>query len=178
MRRSLMVGAGLVVVLAGWAARSHSGTGPRYTPDGALIRPDGIESWILVGASLGLGYGQAAGTPPGMFHRVYLEPSAYDRYRRTGRFPDGTMLALAVHLAAQRVPPASQGWFEGEPVGLEMAVKDAARGGWSYFGFDQDRAGATARAFPAERCRACHTAHAARDNVFTQFYPTLRAPPP
>jgi hypothetical protein len=111
MRGSLMVGAGLVVVLAGWAARSHSGTGPRYTPDGALIRPDGIESWILVGASLGLGYGQAAGTPPGMFHRVYLEPSAYDRYRRTGRFPDGTMLALAVHLAAQRVPPASQGWL-------------------------------------------------------------------
>jgi hypothetical protein len=178
MRRSLMVGVGVVVVLAGWTARSHAGSGPRYSPDGALIRPDGIESWILVGASLGLGYGAAAEAPPGMFHRVYLEPSTYARYRRTGRFPDGTMLALSVRLPAERVPPARQGWFEGEPVGLEMAVKDAARGGWAYYGFEQDRSGATARRFPPERCRECHAAHAARDNVFVQFYPTLRAPPP
>jgi hypothetical protein len=178
MRQSLIVCAAVAVVLAGATARFRSGVVPRYTPDGALIRPDGIESWILVGASLGLGYGEAAGTPPGMFHRVYLEPSAYGRYRRTGRFPDGTMLALAVYLPAARVPPASRGWVEGESVGLEMAVKDAARGGWAYFGFEQDRPGATARAFPSEGCRQCHAAHAARDNVFVQFYPTLRAPPP
>jgi hypothetical protein len=88
------------------------------------------------------------------------------------------MLALAVYLPAARVPPASRGWVEGESVGLEMAVKDAARGGWAYFGFEQDRPGATARAFPSEGCRQCHAAHAARDNVFVQFYPTLRAPPP
>jgi hypothetical protein len=115
---------------------------------------------------------------PGVFHRVYLEPSAYARFRRTGRFPNRTMFALASYLPSTRVPPATQGWFEGESAGLEMAVKDRGRGGWSYYGFDQVRPGATARAFPPERCRPCHASHAARDNVFVQFYPTLRAPRP
>jgi hypothetical protein len=174
----LLCAAAVVVGLFGATTQSPSAVGPRYTAEGALLRPDGIESWTLVGASLGLGYGTAAGTPPGVFHRVYLEPSAFARYRRTGRFPDGTMLALTGYLPSARVPPATQGWFEGESAGLEMAVKDLARGGWSYYGFDQDRPGATARAFPPERCRQCHAEHAARDNVFAQFYPTLRDPRP
>ena len=68
---------------------------PRYAADGALIRPEHVEAWILLGASLGLGYSDDPGTSgPGTFHNVYLEPHAYRTYVETGRFPDKTMLAM------------------------------------------------------------------------------------
>jgi hypothetical protein len=147
---------------------------PRYTVEGALIRPAEVERWILVGASLGLGYSDATDKGPGMFHRVYLEPTAYDHYLRTGRFRDGTMLALSIRQPERRVPPSRVGWTEGGMAALELAVKDPGRfpGGWAYFDFGREAA--TARALPASRCQACHDEHAANDNVFVQFYPTLR----
>jgi len=109
-----------------------------------------------------------------MFHRVYLEPAAYDQYLRTRAFPEGTMLALSIREPARRVPPSRAGWTEGRFAALELAVKDSGRfpGGWAYFDFGTDAA--TARALPARRCQACHAKHAAVDNVFVQFYPTLR----
>jgi hypothetical protein len=153
-------------------------TVPRYTVEGALRRPVDVERWILVGTSLGLGYSDATEDGPGMFHRVYLEPTAYDHYLRTGRFRDGTMLALAIRQPNRRVPPSRAGWTEGAFAALELAVKDSARfrGGWAYFDFG--RHAPTARALPASRCQACHAEHAAIDNVFVQFYPTLRDIPP
>lgn len=148
--------------------------GPRYAADGRLLRPDRVERWVLVGASLGQGYTDATEAGPGMFHRVYLEPSAYEHFLRTGRFREGTMLALAIRSPERRVPPSRAGWTEGELAAVEMAVKDGSRfaGGWAYFDFGRDRA--TAAPFPAERCANCHAQHAARDNVFIQFYPQLR----
>ncbi len=111
-----------------------------------------------------------------MFHTVLLEPTAYARYRRSGRFPDGAMLALVVREPAPRVAPAQGGRVAGRLVGVEMAVKDTARfaGGWAYFGFGRSLPGTLARAFPRERCAACHARHAEHDNVFVQFYPILR----
>jgi hypothetical protein len=128
----------------------------------------------LVGVSLGLGYSDATDEGPGMFHRVYLEPTAYEHYLRTRRFRDGTMLALAIRLPTRRVPPSRAGWTEGAFAALELAVKDSARfrGGWAYFDFG--RGAPAAPALPAARCARCHARHAARDNVFVQFYPQLQ----
>jgi hypothetical protein len=103
------------------------------------MRPDGFERWVLAGASLGLGYGDApeASAGPGRFHNVYLEPGAYAAFKRTGAFPQGTMLAMAVYDPEERVPPQRQGYVEGAWTGLEVAVKDSSRfeGGWAYFAF-------------------------------------------
>jgi len=147
---------------------------PRYTVEGALLRPAEVERWILVGTSLGLGYSDATEDGPGMFHRVYLEPTAYDHYLRTGRFRDGTMLALSIRRPERRVPPSRAGWTEGVFAALELAVKDPGRfpGGWAYFDFGSDAPAAPA--LPPSRCARCHAQHAARDNVFVQFYPQLR----
>jgi hypothetical protein len=147
---------------------------PRYTVEGALRRPADVERWILVGVSLGLGYSDVTDDGPGMFHRVYLEPGAYEHYLRTGRFRDGTMLALSIRQPTRRVPPSRAGWTEEDFVALELAVKDPGRfrGGWAYFDFGRDAP--TARALPPESCARCHAQHAARDNVFLQFYPQLR----
>jgi len=147
---------------------------PCYTVEGALRRPADIERWILVGTSLGLGYSDATDDGPGMFHRVYLEPGAYDHYLRTRRFRDGTMLALSIRQPSRRVPPSRAGWTEGAFAALELAVKDPGQfpGGWAYFDFGRDAP--TAPALAQERCAQCHARHAARDNVFVQFYPQLR----
>ncbi len=168
----------LLLVLPGGAATPPGPPAPKYTADGALILPAGIDTWIRVGSSIGLGYTTTDDSPPGMFHNVSLEPAAYAAFRRTGRFPNHTQLALTIYEPAQGVAPARQGWFEGELAAVEMAVKDTARfpGGWAYFGFGLDGPAAP-RPFPRERCAQCHAAHAARDNVFLQFYPVLRDPP-
>jgi hypothetical protein len=164
----------LAAALAGAPPAGPAPVQPRYAADGALRRPATVERWILVGASLGLGYSDATEDGPGMFHRVYLEPTAYDHYRRTGRFRRGTMLALSIRHPARRVPPSRAGWTEGELAALELAVKDPGRyaGAWAYFDFGRDAA--SARPLPPGRCQACHAEHAASDNVFVQFYPTLR----
>jgi hypothetical protein len=162
-------------VPAGLAPSAADPAMPRYSADGALVRPDGVDRWVLVGASLGLGYSNATDDGVGMFHRVYLEPSAYRHFLRTGRFRNGTMLALSIRHSVRRVPPSRAGWSEGDLAALELAVKDPARfrGGWAYFDFGRD--GRVAPALPADRCARCHAEHAARDNVFLQFYPQLRA---
>jgi hypothetical protein len=157
-----------------------AGPGPRWTADGALVRPDSVDRWVTVGTSLGLGYNDPTSAGPArfqtLFHRVYLEPRAYEVTRRSGRFPPGTMLALVLAPATARVAPARQGVFADRALRLEVAVKDPGRfpGGWAYFDFGAGQAGSTAQALPPARCARCHADHGGRDNVFVQFYPLLR----
>ena len=159
-----------------WAVPPRA-EGPCYSPEGELLLPAGVERWVAVGSSVGLGYSEVeAGNSIEMFHTVLMEPAAYAAYRGAERFPDGTMLALVVREPAARAAPARGGRVAGRLAGVELAVKDTARfaGGWAYFGFGRSRPGTPARPFPRERCAACHARHAARDNVFVQFYPLLR----
>jgi len=149
---------------------------PLYDADGALRRPEGYQEWTFVGASLGLSYAEGAqGDGPGEFHNVYLRPESYAAFHRTGRFPEGTVLVLELHEAAQKVAPSRHGLFEGKRIAVEAAVKDKARfpEGWAYYSFG-DGSKASASAFARGACFECHRQHAARDNVFTQFYPVLR----
>jgi hypothetical protein len=58
-------------------------------------------------------------------------------------------------------------------MGVEVHVKDEARfpDKWAFFGFDDSK---TAKMIPVSAdCYSCHTAHAAVDTTFVQFYPTL-----
>jgi hypothetical protein len=173
MRRLLLPA--LVAALCGCPTSDTGDSRPRFASDGQLLRPEGVDRWVLVGASLGQGYTDATEDGPGMFHRVYLEPSAYEHFLGTGRFLEGTMFALAIRRPERRVPPSRTGWTEGDLVALEMAVKDGSRfpGGWAYFDFGRDAD--TAAAIPRERCASCHVQHADLDNVFVQFYPQLRS---
>jgi hypothetical protein len=158
------------------AASASSATPPAYDAKGALLRPRGYRRWVFVGASLGLSYSEGGGGD--QFHHVYLRPESYDAFRRTGRFPDKTVLVLELHEAAQKVAPSPHGKFEGKRVALEVAVKDRERfpDGWAYFGFG-DGSRRTATAFARTDCFNCHRQHAKSDNVFVQFYPVLRDPP-
>jgi hypothetical protein len=92
---------------------------------------------------------------------------------------------------------SGMGYFMGEYLGLEAAIKSKARfpdepGNWAYFSFttpgspmeseemrEKVHAGAPlkdkAKAFPTAVCASCHQASAEEDMVFTQFYPVIRA---
>jgi hypothetical protein len=162
-------------------ARATGDTVPRYTGD-SLIRPDGFERWVLAGASMGLGYSQpsgaaAAGATGGMFHNVYIEPSAYEHFVRTGKFRENTMMAMTLYEPGQKVHPSKQGFFEGDFIAVEFSLKDSERfpGSWAYFNFGKGAKGSRAVAMPRQGCQSCHAQNAADDNVFVQFYPTLRA---
>ena len=148
---------------------------PRYTEDGRLMRPEGYETWVFVGASIGLSYAEGAGREgPGMFHHTYIQPEAYEHYRRTGEFPEKTMLVLRMYSSEEGIAPQRGGWVQGRALGIEAAVKDHERveEGWAYYGFGGGRT--AARPNPKERCYSCHLEHGGDDNVFTQFYPVLR----
>lgn len=166
-------------------ARHTTGdTVPRYVGD-SLIRPEGFERWVLAGASIGLGYSEPSGADAargnvvgGMFHNVYIEPTAYEHYVRTGKFREKTMLAMTLYEPGQKVHPSKQGFFEGDFIAVEVALKDSERypGNWAYFNFGKGASGSRAQAMPRNAgCQACHAKNAADDNVFVQFYPTLRA---
>jgi len=189
---SLIAAAGLAATVAVIAPRrggappaiTAGDTLPRYAGD-SLIRPNGVERWVLAGASMGLGYAQPSGADAagggaatgGMFHNVYIEPTAYEHYVRTGKFRDKTMMAMTLYEPGQKVHPSKQGFFEGSFIALEVSVKDTKRfpGSWAYFNLGKGAPGSKAVANPRQGCQACHAQNAADDNVFVQFYPTLRA---
>lgn len=175
----LLGGAGLLQFEAVYGARAAADLPPRYDEGGALYLPKDFYSWVFVGASTGLSYSDNGSRRegPGMFHNVYLHPGAYQHFAQTGKFPEKTVLALAMYEPSQKGDLVRGGFFEGDLVALELAVKDSKRfrDGWAYFNFSS---GGTllekARPVPGHGCVSCHAEHGAVDHVFVQFYPVLR----
>jgi len=185
----------VAVTLAGKTqAQQSPSDGPRYTSDGQLMLPTGFETWVFVGSNLGLSYKQelaamtakeAARANPQQFHNVYLSSSAYAYFLANGSFPDKTVLVMQVFAANGAEPKniLANGVFNGARAGLEVAVKNTNRPDgkttpWAYYDFtdpsDPTKTLPTATAFRDEDCESCHRAHASLDNVWVQFYPTLR----
>jgi hypothetical protein len=146
-----------------------------------LLRPEGHREWIFVGSSLGLRYDQKDEKERSEeleYKNVYINPSAYREYLKTGKFPQGTVLVLEIATAETKKEPGLRGSFQKEFVGLLAAVKDRERfkEEWAYFKFT-DKTGKLidkAPPFPKTACYDCHHQKAGDDNVFTQFYPVLR----
>jgi hypothetical protein len=93
---------------------------------------------------------------------------------------------MDVFAAADKEPQnvVAKGVFNGERIGLEVAVKNSSRPDgrktvWAYYDFtdrsDPSKLKATAPAFPDESCETCNRHRAGVDHVWVQFYPTLRA---
>jgi hypothetical protein len=152
---------------------------PRYSEGKELMLPEDYRSWVFVGASIGLSYSEStrtdAAATPGAFHHIYIQPEAYAHFKRTGQFPEKTLLVMEVHKADQKVSINKGGFFEGDRIALEVALKDHEKfdEGWAYFDFGNGKK-KTSSAFPKASCFSCHKEHGADDNVFTQFYPVLR----
>jgi Cytochrome P460 len=159
-----------------------------FTSDGALKLPLGYRKWVFVGAPLtpnGLNDGKA-GFPE--FHHVYVEASNLDAYKKTGTFPEGTVIVKELTLVLQptfpdgsRTEPSGRGFFNGEFNGIDVTVKDSKRfrntNGWGFFTFGHHALpyAATAVGSSISECAGCHMANVAKtDMTWVQFYPLLR----
>lgn len=154
----------------------------KFNSSGELIRPAGWREWIFVGSPLtpnSMNGGNAAFPE---FHTVYIDPESWAIYKKTGGFREGTMFAKELTLVGDTSATSGKGFFNGKLQGFEIAHKDSKRypgetGGWAYysFGHKDEPYADTAAAFPTAACAGCHTASAAEDMVFTQYYPILNA---
>ncbi|MFO0966441.1 MAG: cytochrome P460 family protein [Gemmataceae bacterium] len=177
-------------VIAGPRFGPAEDTDPRYR-EKELIRPDGYRTWVFVGANIGLRYSKEDKSTTeresdrhkdseiGDFHNVYINPKAYDQFKKNGTFPDGTVLVMDVYESKDREPKGivEKGFFPGKQKEIEVAVKDSkrpdgAKEDWAYYIFPPDKK--TAMAMPKVACYECHLKHGKTDNVWVQFYPTLR----
>jgi len=150
-------------------------SGPEYTADGQLKLPERYREWVYLSTGFDMSYSPGAmQMDHHMFDNVFVNPEAYKKFLETGTWPDKTMLALEVRKAEGKGSINQKGNFQGtERMGLEIHVKDESRfpGKWAFFGFDDSK---TATMVPKEAaCYTCHSAHAAVDTTFVQFYPTL-----
>jgi hypothetical protein len=176
-----MRGVLLVTMLmgAGLFAAEVATDAPRFTEGNQLIRPEGYRQWIFLSSGLGMSYRKEADyNDEPVFTNVYIRPEAYREFAATGAFPDGTVMVLEIFSAGSAASINKSGHFQDRFIGIEASVKDTKRfpEKWAYFGFiGQDgKALPKAEAFPKEACWKCHDEHGAVDNVFVQFYPTLR----
>jgi hypothetical protein len=183
------------------ATEAPSAHRPRYTAAGLLELPQDFHTWVFVGANLSPEYKSGgaeldklkarteaekkADKKDDAFHNIYINPESYEAFKRTGTFPDPTMLVMEVFRAEDKDAGGvlSRGQFEGKRISLSAAVKDKNRpdGGvpWAYYTFEQDKQSGSfkpAEAFPDAMCYDCHLKHASKDNVWVQFYPALRDP--
>jgi hypothetical protein len=178
-------------------AEHHGGSVAKFDSDGNLLRPVGYRQWVFVGTPLtpdDMNGGQA---PFPEFHAVYIDPGSWAHYEKTGEFRDGTVLIKELISVGARKATSGNGYFMGNYLGLEAAVKSKAHfpdepGNWAYHSFttpgspmssEENRKNIhesaalkeKAKAFPTAVCATCHVASAGEDMVFTQFYPVLRA---
>ena len=155
---------------------------PTFNDKGELLRPDvSYREWVYIGTPLTPNELNPPEAPFPDFHNVYIHPSDFDHWKRTGTFPDGTVIVKELVSVGTKQAVSGNGYFMGDFTGLEATIKDSKRfkdepGNWAYFSFGHSYPLAdSAQAFPAPACNACHEASAADDFVFTQFYPVLRA---
>jgi len=81
--------------------------GPRYLPEGALQFPADYREWVFLSSGSGMTYGPAAtaareGVP--LFDNVFVNPSSYRSFLKTGRWPPKTTFMLESGRASLMAP--------------------------------------------------------------------------
>lgn len=181
INRHLLVAATLLLQLV--IAQAAFGDTAVFDANGQLVRPTGYREWIYIGAPLtpnDMNNGKAAFPE---FHNVYMDPTSWKHWKRSGEFRDGTVIIKELVSVGTKSSSSGNGYFMGDYIGLEALVKDSSRfpesaGHWGFFRFttdDHETLLTSSKVMPAEACAVCHQANAAQDYVFIQHYPVLRA---
>ena len=161
---------------------------PQYTKSGEMILPPNNiwRQWVFVGSPLTPNAlnGGKANFPE--YHNVYIQPWAYEEYKKTNKFPDGTIMFKELQLTlgpaqypdGSQIEPSGRGYFPGAFNGADVSVKDskryAATDNWAYFDFNHHEPKApTTKVESPSACQSCHIANAKKDEVWTQFYRLL-----
>jgi len=166
------------------AARDAEPDAPHFNAKGELLPPSDYRDWVYLTSGLNMSYsdnGKRAGPAgetdaPLPFDNVFVRPSAYREFQRTGAWPDHTMFVIEIRASRTKVHPNESGYVQGDVVGMPAAVKDVTRFGekkWGYFSLMSDGKPTPSKATSPDQCWSCHNKNGAVDNTFVQFYPTL-----
>ena len=148
-----------------------------YTPDGKMLLPKDYRDWMFLTSGYDMSYVEGPARANHSFGNVFVDRPSYAAFMKTGNWPDKTVLVLEHRAGSADDPLVKQGQFQvGAAVGIETHVKDAAKGGWAFYGFAKDGAPAAMIAKTAD-CYSCHQDHGQKDTVFNQYYPTLGTKP-
>jgi len=149
----------------------------RVTGGGKLQKPADLDSWVFLGASLGMGYnpGSFNAARPGQFQVAQMEPTAYRYFVEHGRYAPGSMFLLSFYDADKQARSINQnGFTQAELTNYEIHLIDPdSKEGHTFFMFGPDSAAGDPVA-PGNSCVRCHVQHGAFDGTFAQFYPTIR----
>ncbi len=177
MKRAHLWGIGIVVLMCAGlrhadTSDSLSGT-PKYTSDNRLVRPENYREWIYLSSGLGMNYSPSAGGPD-IFTNVLVPEAAYRKFVATGKWPDKSIFVVEERMASSKGSINKAGHFQTGLVGIGVEVKDEGRfpEKCAYFNFDRNTK--MAETNPKAACWQCHKEHAAVENTFVQFYPTLK----
>ena len=153
-----------------------------FNSKGELMMPKEYRQWVFVGAPVtpnDMNNGKAAFPE---FHDVYIDPAGFAAHKKSGVFPNGTVLVKELVGVGAKSAASGSGYFPGDFIGIAVSVKDGKRfakepGHWAYFNFmgENGKSLSSAKAQATAACNTCHQQNAAADWVFTQFYPVLRA---
>ena len=184
--------AGATFLLADLPAQVHAEADPawqpKWTAQGELVLPAGYHEWVFLGSPItpnAMNGGKAAFPE---YHNVYVHPAVFRTYRRTGAWPEGTILLKELQLSQPGTHPdgssvevSGRGYFPAARNGIDISVKDSRRfkdtNGWGFFNFGHHAPpyAKTAAAQPKDACAGCHMANAT-GMVFSKFYaPILNA---
>ena len=154
-----------------------SSNDPAYTGDGKLVFPSNYREWIYLSSGLDMDYSPTVNfAEHDMFDNVFVNQEAYHSFVQTGTWPDKTMFVLEGRMAASKGSINKSGHYQTTDIMTRSVhIKDASRfaatGGWAFFGVGDN--GSTGLIPKEASCYSCHSAHAAVDSTFVQFYPTL-----
>lgn len=189
--KSAIVGALSLLAVSVSAASAGEIVRAKFNNDGTVNAPEGWRHWVFVGSPVTPNALNGGSAPFPEFHNVYVEPSAFKHYKKTGKWAEGTQIAKELTLVKTGEncnedgscnEVSGVGYFNSEFSGLELLVKDTKRfddqpGGWAFFNFGHHAPpyAKTSPVLPVEMCSSCHEANAETDFIFTQFYPVLQA---
>ena len=150
---------------------------PRYTNGSNLVRPPDYREWVFLSSGLGMEYNPEPGaTRAPSFGNVFVNPSSYREFMKTGKWPDKTTFVLEFRASTSEGSINKAGRFQSQLVGVEAEVKDSKfPDGWAFFNFGRGAAMTDSAApLPVDAgCVECHTKNTAVERTFVQFYPTL-----
>jgi hypothetical protein len=175
---------GVVAITAVLAQSELETAAAASDPQTLLHVPDADyrRDWVLLGSFSVLADDPEAGAKE--FHVVYTQRENVDAYRKTGAFPDGTILVKDVFATTTEYLTTGTASYADRLAGRFVMVKDQANkyagtsplwgDGWGWAFYEGTETKKTVTTDYKEDCLACHEPVRHQDLTYIQGYPILK----
>jgi hypothetical protein len=169
MRKLLLSASVLLMSLPAIVAQTAAPEPPKTMPI-----PTNYREWQYLTSGTDMSYNEptttANATGHTMFDNIFVNREAWEGFKQSGTWPNGTVLVLENRMGEGNVSINKQGKTQNaEVMGLEIHTKVNSQ--WAFYVRGSD--GQEHLVAKPAGCYTCHEAHAAADTTFAQFYPTV-----